>query len=144
MTVILGIMAAIIFLMYSSYFIHILKGQPQDFEMEILKALAGWMVQQGSSSKMKMWHMFGLSLLIELIYFLLAFIVLANPFMIYLTVAFVGFEAYHYSSLAVSFKHFFSGQTKISDIFNWKTERLSATLFYTHAMLVLISLLFPM
>lgn len=142
MTIALPVMALCILLVYFSYFLRILQGHPQALEMEILKTLAEWMVHQGTATKGQLWGMWLLSMFLEFIYFLLTFQVLQNPIMLYFTAAFAGIEVYHFIKLGFSFKQFFSGKTKISQIFNWSTERFSVTLFFTHAMLVLISLAF--
>ncbi len=142
MTIAFSVMATCIILISSTYFLYILKSQPQAMELEIMKSLANWMVHRGPASKGVLWAMWFLSAVVELIYFLLAFQILGNPVMLYFTAAFAGTEIYHLIKLGISFNRFFSGKTKISQIFIWPAERLSATLFFTHGLLALISIVF--
>jgi len=140
MTTALGLLAGSLFLLYSIYFIRIIKGKPQSFEMELLRSLAGWMVKSGPRSKGQLWFMYFLSLLIELTYFVLVFVLIQNPFMQYFTAIMAGYEGWHLLWLCLSLKQFFAGNTRISQIFNWRMERISAILFFTHSMLVLLIL----
>lgn len=141
MKAVLGIMAGIIFVVYSLYFVRIIKGEPQVFELELLKSLAAWMIERGRASKTQLWLMYFLSLLLEIIYFILSFYLLTNPVLRLVTAAFVGVEVYHMSMIAVYFRRFFAGKTMISQLFNWPLERISATFFFTHSFLVLVSLI---
>lgn len=138
----LGLLAGSLFLLYSLYFIRIIKGKPQSFEMELLRSLAQWMVQRGPHSKSQLWLMYMLSILVELIYFILVFLLIGNPFMQFFTALMAGVESYHLLWMALSLRQFFAGKTRISQIFNWRMERISAMLFFTHSMLVLVILLF--
>lgn len=138
----LGLLAGSLFLLYSIYFVRIINGKPQSFELELLKSLARWMVQRGSSSKGQMWLMYLMSLVIELFYFVLVLLLITNPFMQFFTAMLAGLESYHLLWLAVSLRKFFTGKTRISQIFNWRMERISASLFFTHALLVLIIIIF--
>lgn len=140
MTMALGLLAGSLFLLYSIYFIRIIKGKPQSFELELLRSLAGWMVKSGLRSKGQLWFMYFLSLLIELTYFILVFLLVSNPFMQYFSALMAGFEAWHLLWLGLSLRQFFAGLTRISQMFNWRMERISAILFFTHTMLVLIIL----
>ena len=142
MGVMLVIIAGLIFLLYSTYFAKIIKGDPQGFEVEMLKALAEWIISKGAVSKGHIWAMFYLSLLGELIYFCLTLVLISNPVMIYLTVLFIVIESYHLSRIVVSLNRFFTGKALLSQIFNWRVERASAILFFTHSLLVLIILNF--
>ena len=142
MGVILVILAGLIFMLYSSYFIRIIKGEPQGFEVEMLQALAEWIITKGAVSKGYIWAMFFLSLLGELIYFFLTLVLIRNPVMIALTVLFIAIESYHLSRIAVLLNRFFTGKALLSQIFNWRVERASAILFFTHSFLVVIILIF--
>lgn len=141
MTMALGLLAGSLFLLYSIYFIRIIKGKPQSFEMELLKSLASWMVKRGHRSKGQLWLMYLMSLIIELVYFISVLLTIVNPFMQFFTALLVGLESYHLLWMAFSLRQFFAGKTRISQIFNWRMERISAILFFTHALLVLIVLL---
>jgi hypothetical protein len=142
MTVALGLTAAVLFLLYSWYFIRIIKGKPQSFELEILKALAQWMVQKGPASKGQMWLMYWLSLFIEVGYLGMAYLTLSNPFMRYFTVMVIAIEAGHLIWLAMSFRRFFAGKTLISQLFNWRLERMSALTLFSYSLLLLVTLVF--
>lgn len=138
MQVMLGIMAVIIFLLYSIYFYKIIVGNPQDLEVEILRSLADWIIVKGISSKNYIWIMFFASLLGEILYFCLTLAYIPNPVMRILTVLLIFGEIYHLTGLAVSLNRFFHGKNLLSQIFNWRVERVSAALFFTHAFLVMV------
>lgn len=142
MTMALGVLTGSLFLLYSIYFIRIIKGKPQSFEMELLQSLARWMVHRGPSSKGQLWLMYLMSLFIELLYFILVLLIISNPFMQFFTALLAGLESYHLLWMALSLRHFFAGRTRISQIFNWRLERISATLLFTHTLLVLIIMIF--
>jgi hypothetical protein len=138
--VMLGFMAVMIFLLYSVYFIKIIRGNPQGFELEILRSLANWIIVNGASSKRNIWAIFCGALLAELMYFYLTLEIIQNPVMIILTAIIVFIEIFHLIQLAVNLKRFFSGKYLLSQIFNWRVERVSAVTFFTHSFLVLIIL----
>lgn len=142
MGVILGIMAGLIVLLYSAYFIKIIKGNPQGFELEILRSLADWIISKGASTKTYIWAMFSVSLLGEAIYFYLTLSLIQNPVMRILTILIITLEIYHLTRIAVSLNRFFTGKYLLSQIFNWWLERTSAALFFTHSLLVLAVLLY--
>ena len=139
---ILGVFAGVLFLLYAVYFLQIVRGKPEEFELELMKALASWMVAKGVKAKGQMWIMLAVSALLELTYFIMVFEVLENNFMILFTGFFAGYELLHLFLVSVGLSRFFKGQLKLKDIFKWKAERFSAILFYTHSMLVLVTLLF--
>lgn len=141
MTLTLGLTAAVLFLLYSWYFVPIIKGNSQTFELELLKALAQWMVQKGPASKVQMWLMYWFSLMIEVLYLGLAFLTISNSFMQYFTVMVAAMEAYHLFWLAMSLRRFFAGQTLISQLFNWRLERMSAISLFSYSLLLLITLI---
>ena len=141
MTLTLGLTAAVLFLLYSWYFVPIIKGNSQTFELELLKALAQWMVQKGPASKVQMWLMYWFSLMIEVLYLGLAFLTISNSFMQYFTVMVAAMEGYHLLWLAFSCKRFFAGQTLISQLFNWRLERMSAISLFSYSLLLLITLI---
>ncbi len=142
MGMILVILAGLICLLYTSYFVRIIKGDPQGFEVEMIKALAEWIITKGAVSKAYIWALFLLSLLGELIYFWLTLVLISNPVMMSLTVLFIAIEGYHLSRIAFSLNRFFTGRALLSQIFTWRVERASAILFFTHSFLVLAILIF--
>lgn len=142
MTLVLGITAAVLFLLYSWYFIRIIKGKPQSFELEILKSLAQWMVQTGPASKGRMWLMYWASLLIEVGYLGMAWLTVSNPFMHYFTITVIALESYHLLWLGLSFRQFFAGRKPVAKLFNWRLERMSALTLFSYSLLLLITLAF--
>jgi len=142
MSVVLGIMAATIFLLYLAYFIKIIKGNPQNLELELLRSLADWIISKGSPSKIYIWRVFFASLGGEALYFYLTLVLIQNPVMRILTLVFIPLEVYHITRIAVSLNRFFSGKYLLSQIFNWRIERASAAIFFTHSLLVLAILFF--
>lgn len=142
MTLALGLTAAVLFLLYSWYFIRIIKGKPQSFELELLKSLAQWMVQKGPASKGRMWLMYWVSMLIEAGYLGMAYLTLDNPFMHYFTITVILLEIYHLMWLGFSFRRFFKGRKPVSQLFNWPLERWSALTLFSYSLLLLIALAF--
>ncbi|MDD2510059.1 MAG: hypothetical protein PHG94_02890 [Syntrophomonas sp.] len=137
----LGFLALSIFLLYSIYFIKIIKGNPESFELELLNSLANWMIEMGSKSQVRIGLMLIFSLLLEASYFLLVILIVANPVILGFTVLFAAFELVHLLVLGLAFKRFFQGQRVLKEVFNWKMERSSALLFFTYSLLVLFNLL---
>ena len=109
MEITLGFLALSIFLLYSVYFIKIIKGNPESFELELLSSLANWMIEKGAKSQVRIWLMLFLSLLLEASYFLLVFLIVANPVILGFTVLFASFELLHLLGLGMEFKRFFQG-----------------------------------
>ncbi|NLB87866.1 MAG: hypothetical protein GX790_01370 [Syntrophomonadaceae bacterium] len=142
MTLLLGVLAGIIFISYAFYFYKIIIGKPEEFEYELLKSLAAWMVSNGKKSKSQLWLLLFLSVVIELVYFLLVFTNISQPVLIIMTSFFAGVEAVHLLTVGRALNKFFAGKAMLKDIFNWKLERISALFFFTHSLLVMISLIF--
>ncbi len=142
MTVLLWVFAIIIFLTYSFYFVKIILGKPEEFEYDLLKSLAAWMVSKGSRSRPQLWLLLFLSIILEIFYFTLVLTSIDQPVLIIITSFFAGVEAVHLTTVGISFNKFFSGQLLLKDMFNWKVERLSGLLFFTHSLLVMICLAF--
>lgn len=140
MQTVLGFIAVLIMLLYALYFIGIIKGNPQGIELEILRSLADWIISKGASSKTYIWAMFGGSVLVEMLYFYLAWVYLPNPVMRVFTAIFIITELVHLTRVGLGFKRFFTGKYLLSQIFNWRLERASATIFFTHSLLVIIIL----
>lgn len=141
LTVALGLVAGTILCLYSFYFVRIIKGNPEEFELELLQALANWMMQKGTSSRGQLWLMLLLSFLLELLYFLLVFSVVKNLFLLIFTGIFILVESYHLITFGSSLGKFFRGDIKLKYLFNWRLERLSALLFFTHSLLVLVNII---
>ncbi|HWQ75374.1 MAG TPA: hypothetical protein VN441_08675 [Syntrophomonas sp.] len=142
MTSVLGFTAAVLFLLYFWYFIRIIKGRPQAFELELLKSLARWMVSKGPAAKSGMWLMYWSSFLIEAAYLGMAYLTVTNPFMHYFTLAIIALEAYHLTWLGLNFRRFFAGRIPVSQLFNWRMERMSALTLFSYSLLLLATLAF--
>jgi hypothetical protein len=140
LTVTLGIFAGSLLFFYSFYFVRIIRGNPESFEGELLQALANWVVQKGSKSQGQLWMMLLLSFCLELLYFVLVFAVIKNIALLIFTGVFVLVEIYHLTSFGVSLTRFFRGEIKLKHLFNWRIERVSALIFFTHSLLVLVSI----
>ncbi|MGI5921112.1 MAG: hypothetical protein ACOX6I_05185 [Syntrophomonadaceae bacterium] len=141
MAVALTTMAGVILLVYSLYFTRIIKGNPQMFELELLKALADWMISKGPASRNHIRIMLLLSVLLEGAYFLLAIFLVSNIVMQFFTGMLAGVEIIHLLTMAINFSRFFRGKIVLKNIFNWHLERISALLLFTHALLVLVVLI---
>jgi len=141
MALVLGILAGCILAIYSVYFIRIIKGSPQEFEAEMLKAFAAWAVSRGAAMRGQIRLMLLSSVVLEAVYFILVFTVISNPAMLIFTAFFVGVEIVHLWMVSSTFYQFFRGKIMIKEIFNWRMERISAVLYFTHCFLVLFSLI---
>ncbi len=137
----LGILAAIIFIVYGIYFATILRGNPQSMEGEMREAFALWLEKEGGSSRLRLSILLLGSLLLELAYFVLAFSLLHNPVMTILTLILAGEELLHLGVVINAVSKYWAGKITARQIFNWIIERVSAIFFFTHAFLVLISIL---
>ena len=142
MTVILGTMAGMIFLLYSVYFYKIVKEEPYAFELELLKSLANWMIATGARSRGYLWIMLWASVLVEAFYFYLTLTQIPNPVITILTFMFIPIEVFHLSRMGLAFHRFFQGQYLLRQVFSWPLERFSASLFFTPSLLVAVTLLF--
>lgn len=137
----LGIMAGIIFFTYSLYFSRIIKGNPQEFEMDILQALGGWIIARGVASRRTLWMMLLVSIIIEVLYFCLALLVINNLAMQFMTGLAIGLESFHMGYMGWNLARFFRGKIALKELFDWRLERMSALLFFTHSFLVLVFLI---
>lgn len=142
MSIVFGMMAGIVILLYGIYFLLIIRGIPHKFELELTKTLVIGLKDQEEKPGKKLLALLLASLAIELLYFTLAFILLHNPVMIILTLILAGEELLHLLVLASAVYKYFKGKIGPERIFNWTVERVSAVFFFTHAWLALVSILF--
>ena len=142
MIVLLGIIASLIFLLYSLYCYQIIKGEPDKMDREIIGALADWIIVKGEAAKSYLWGMYAGSWLAEFLYFYLTLTLISNPTMRILTLMVILVEIYHLGRFGLNLHGFFTGKYLLREVFIWRLERLSALLFFTHSLLVLITLLF--
>ncbi len=140
MKIALTFFALTLFLLYSLYFVKIIKGSPEIFEKELLGGLANWMLEKGAKSQSHIWQMFLFSFLLEANYFLLVFLTIDNYFMLVFAVLFAAFELFHLFTLGFSLRGFFQGKKVLKEVFNWKVERCSALFFFTYSLLLLVNL----
>ena len=136
-TILLGLMASSILIIYSSYYIKIIRGYPQEFELELVNALQ-WLRRKPGHLWMLLWA----SALIEVLYFSLVFLVLSNPVILVITWLIILMEVWHLAVVFTKFRAFLAGSISCAAIFNWKLERVSALGFFTHSLIVLLTLLF--
>ncbi len=137
-TILLGLMAAVLLTTYSIYFVKIIQGSPQEFELNLLNALQNWLQESRPTT---LWKLLWASVLIEVIYFGLVFITLTNPVTLALTVMIIIIETWHLLVISINIRHFLAGRISSTNIFNWKLERISALGFFTHSLIVLLTLL---
>lgn len=138
----LGIMAAVIFLIYGIYFSYILRGKPQTLEIEMRESFVAWLQTDKGSARVRLSLMLIVSLALEVLYFVLAFLVLHNPVMIILTLILAVEELLHIGVVFNSTYKYFRGRIEADRIINWIIERVSAIFFFTHAFLVLVDIIF--
>lgn len=138
-TVLLGLVAAVILIIYSIYFAKIIQGNPREFELDLLNALHNWL-QEGHTGLL--WILLWASVVFEMIYFGLVLVTLSNPVTLALTVMVVVLEIWHLVVIYINLRNFFAGHISSAGIFNWKLERISALGFFTHSLIVLLTLLF--
>lgn len=139
MKILLGLLAIFILIVYSMYFVKIIRGNPQEFELDLLHALQNWLQESKPKS---LWLLLGLSVLFELVYFGLVFLVISNPVTLALTLVIVAVEIWHLVKVLLALRAFFAGKIASTEIFNWKIERASAMGFFSHSLIVLLTLIF--
>lgn len=142
MPIILGVFAAVIMLMYAVYFVKIIKGNPSDFELEMLDALEHWIWDSKKGAGFSLGMLLLLSIILEAVFFTLVVLVIHNPVVLVFTALMVAMESWHLGQVFRSIQKFKAGKIKAQDIFNWRLERISATGFFTYSLIVLVSLLF--
>lgn len=142
MTIILGTMAGLIFLLYSFYFLKIIREVPRAFELELIRSLANWIIATGAPSKTYLWIMLLSSVGLESLYFYLTLTLIPNPVIYMLTLLFLPVEVFHLTLVGLGLRRFFNGNCLLSQVFSWPLERISAILFFTHSLLVMVSLAF--
>lgn len=138
----LAAFAGLLLLLYSVYFYHIMKGRPQEFEIELVRALAEWMINRGPASRSQLWMFYVLSLILEIIYFSLVFYLLNNAVIKLFTIFLASFEALHLGMVGINLSRFFGGSMPLKNLLNWPIERTSAVLFFTHTLLVVINIIY--
>ena len=130
-----------VFLHYIQFILYVSSKVPPAFEAELLRAFAAWAITRGTAIRGQIRWMIILSIALEVIYFWMVFTVIANPAMLIFTSFLIGVEVIHFGIVTHSFRKFFQGKIMIKQIFNWRMERTSAVLFFTHCLLVLFSLI---
>lgn len=141
MLIALGIMAAIIFIVYGIYFVAIIRGNPQAMEGEMGETFALWLQKGGGSGQLRLSTLLLGSLILEGAYFVLAFTLLHNPVMIILTLVLAVEELLHVGVVVNAVNKYWRRKIEAQKIFNWTIERVSAIFFFTHAFLVLVNIL---
>ena len=142
MKLVLGIWALVFFVCYAFYSWKIWREQAGNWEQEMIDALAAWMAEQGSASRMTLWMMLGVAIVLASVYFILVLNVLHNPALQILTVVLMGMELYHYGTAILRFYSFGGGKITIMQLFDWKIERICALSYTVHTFLVLTCLIF--
>ncbi|NLU50931.1 MAG: hypothetical protein GXX09_11130 [Syntrophomonadaceae bacterium] len=136
----LAVMAVLILLVYSVYFYNIIRSRPERFEALMLTSLAEWMIATKQAARRNLTWMLLVTVLLEVAYFSLVFIVSENLVFWVISGLFAAFEVFHLLGVTMAMNRFFRGLIPLKQLFNWKVERTSAWLFFTHALLVLIQL----
>ncbi len=106
------------------------------------EAFVIWLQEEKGSAIARLLLMLLASLVLEVIYFVLAFMLLHNPVMIVLTLILAGEELLHIVVVFGSSYRYFRGRIGAEKIINWIIERVSAVFFFTHAFLVLVNVFF--
>ena len=138
----LAAFAGLLMVVYSIYFFNVLKGAPRAFEMQMLKALAHWMIARGPSSRRLVWLYYLLTIILEFVYFGMVFYLLSNPVIRIFSMFVVSFEILHVLLVGYNLSRFFGGHIPLKSLLKWPVERASAMLFFTHTFLVLINIVF--
>ena len=113
MTILLGLMASSILIVYSSYYIKIIRGYPQEFELELLDALQNWLEGRKPGH---LWMLLWASALIEVLYFSLVFLVLSNPVILVITGLIIIMEIWHLAVVFAKFRAFLTGSISCAAI----------------------------
>lgn len=138
----LALFAGLLLVLYSVYFYQIMKGNPQGFELELIKALAEWMINRGPAIRWQLWMFYLLSLVLEIVYFSMVFYLLNNAVIKMFTIFLASFEALHLGLVGLNLSRFFGGSMPLKKLLNWPIERTSAVFFFTHTLLVIINIIY--
>lgn len=137
MKIIVGLLALLIFSIYSLYFVRIIRGCAEQFETELSAALK-LLLDTGKTGVL--WRLWWVSLAIEILYFGLVLMTLHNVVVIVLTATMMSIEVWHLTALMIRFRAFFQGRIDLEGVLNWRLERISAMGFFTHSLIVLVAL----
>jgi len=138
----LVILAVLIFIIYSIYAMNIITGTPWRFEAELLGTFKYWLEEKGPGVKKQIIAAVFLSLIIEIGYFYLVLNVINNWLMVQFTSFFIGLEVIHLYKAISGFKKLFTGLIEVDQVFNWRLERISAMAFFTHSLLIILTIIF--
>ncbi|MGI6452281.1 MAG: hypothetical protein ACOX0E_02175 [Syntrophomonadaceae bacterium] len=138
MTALLVIFAGVIFLSYSFYFYHIIIGTPWKFESELIRAFGEWLETKAERARKYIQLLVVLSIIFEIVYFMLVFKVIDNSVMLRISAFFAGFEAFHLTRIGINFDRYFKNELALANVFNWRIERISAGLFFNHSLFTVI------
>jgi hypothetical protein len=140
MTILFSILAACILLLYSPYFFSILTDRAAHLEQRLADEIVS--IAEYVRSKPKAWPsttvVAGLAVATELAYFVSCFLVISNDVFQYLTLAFALFECIHISRTLRGFILFVGKKIPLEKFVRWKQERTVALLFYTHALIAIV------
>jgi len=134
----LTIMAVLITFTYAFYVRAILSGNADLTENSMSAALADWLVRSGKEARKKVWLYFWGSLFAEGWYLYTALMTIDNMAFDILTATALGVETYALSSLHQRLTWFFRGRIPLGNVLKWKTERISALVMFTHALMILL------
>ncbi len=134
----LVVFSLIILLLYGYYFLQILLGRPERFEVLLSEGLQLETEDVQPKSRFFMVAVvIGLSLMIEGGYFILAWVGINIPYYRVLTGLFIAFEVWHGTQLVPVVKDLLEGAETLAEKMNWKIERLAAQFYVIHIVITL-------
>lgn len=143
MAILFIIIAFLILLVYSPYFLSILSSKAPAFEIRIQEELQAIVGQMSSDIWRNILTMLVGVLIMEALYFVFGWLLITHLVYRGFTLAFVSLELLHLSRTIYYLKPALEGRVPLEKLFVWKLERAVAMVFYTHAILGILLILWP-
>lgn len=136
------LMAFIMLLLYAPYFFALLRGKAKSFELYISKEMTS---EQNPFFNMRSTVLFMalIAVIMDVLYFLGAWYAVDIQLFRWITLAFGGLEAFHVLRTLLFLYLYLQGKINWEKLFLWPLERTVALLFYIHAVLGVLLIVWP-
>lgn len=128
-------------LLQSVYVYNIALGKAGMFEKKLIGNMVLWLAASGSKVKSKLWGAYFLAVLVDVCYFMLCNIFFINTVFLSITAFLVGLEIYRLFFLGLRMREFFKSKISLLQMLDLRMERISSVMFFTHALLGIICIL---
>lgn len=135
--------ALTILLLYSLYFYSILSGKYAAYEDHLRAELMLLRETLGARYWRVLFPILGVTLCLEIAYFISGWMAIDNNVFRMLTIVFAGFEVFHSGRTLWFMKKFIQKKIDASKLLNWRLERITVLSFYVHAVLGILLIILP-